>query len=123
MYCHDEGVVCYINNVPFILDKRKSKSYTINMRQNSLDAKDSFSMNLKKIREDRGLSQSDLAEMIDVRRQAIWGLENGNWPAHQTVVKLAKALKCEETDLFRDPDEFKRITESLDKAKKLLNKL
>jgi transcriptional regulator with XRE-family HTH domain len=97
--------------------------YTINMRQDTLDARESFGMNLRKIRENRGLSQSELGKLIGVTRQAISGLEAPGWPSHATVKKLAEALGCEETDLFRDPQEFSRSQANLEMAKKLLNKL
>lgn len=94
------------------------------MRNNYLDAKESFRMNLKRIRESRSLSQSQLGDLIGITRQAVSGLESGaSWPSHQTVSKLASALKCEETDLFKDPNEDKRTTERLEKAKKILSQI
>lgn len=94
------------------------------MRNNYLDAKESFMLNLKRLREAKSLSQSDLGELIGVSRQAVSGLENGtSWPSHHTVGKIAKALKCEETDLFKDPNEDKRNLERLEKAKKLLSQI
>lgn len=81
-------------------------------------------LNLKRLREAKSLSQADLGDLIGVSRQAVSGLENGtSWPSHQTVTKISKALKCEETDLFKDPNEDKRTLDRLEKAKKLLSQI
>lgn len=94
------------------------------MRHNNLDARKSFAMNLKRLRALRKLSQPELGERVGVTKQAISGLESGTrWPSHQTVIKLAESLKCEETDLFKDPEEDKRTNERIEKAKKLLNQI
>ena len=98
--------------------------YYIHMSKEYMDAKTSFKMNLKRLRALRNLSQTDLAKALDLSKQALSNLENGDgWPSHQTVAKLAKALKCEETDLFKDPEEDKRTNDRIEKAKKLLNQI
>ena len=53
-----------------------------------------FTMQLRKIRQERGLTQASLAEKIGVSREYIARLETGRHdPPLSTVEKLAKALR------------------------------
>ncbi|MEC4893634.1 MAG: substrate-binding domain-containing protein [Oscillatoria sp. PMC 1051.18] len=57
--------------------------------------------NIKQIRSRLGLSQQDLAQIAGVSRQAISGVESGQYAPSATVaLRLAKALGCRVEDLF-----------------------
>ncbi|WP_013323337.1 substrate-binding domain-containing protein [Gloeothece verrucosa] len=57
--------------------------------------------NIKQIRTRLGLSQQDLAQVAGVSRQAISGVESGQYAPSATVaLRLAKALGCRVEDLF-----------------------
>lgn len=50
---------------------------------------------LKELREDKGLNQIDLAEILNVSRQTISGYETGTIePPFSTLVKLADIYNC-----------------------------
>lgn len=53
----------------------------------------SFGDNLRRIRKERNISQEDLAELLDVSRQAIsrWEQNNG-YPEMEKMIKLADLL-------------------------------
>lgn len=56
---------------------------------------------LRSIRLARGLTQSDLGELVGVRRQAIYDLEAGRYlPNTVLSLRLAKVLGCTVEDLF-----------------------
>ncbi len=57
--------------------------------------------NLKAMRQARGISQSQLAELIGVKRQAIYDIETGKYtPNTALALRLAKYLQCTVEDLF-----------------------
>lgn len=58
--------------------------------------------NLKVIRSNRKLTQSELAEKSGVSRQTIIGIENGSRVSvtTNTLIKLAKALSCTIEEIF-----------------------
>lgn len=52
-----------------------------------------FAERLKRIREERALTQQALAELIDVRQSAISNLENGvSKPSYDLLIALSSAL-------------------------------
>jgi transcriptional regulator with XRE-family HTH domain len=60
--------------------------------------------NLVRLRKEKGLSQEDLAEKVGISRGTIAKYEAGSAGATlSTIVRLSKALGCEETDLVSDP--------------------
>lgn len=62
-------------------------------------------MTIRNKRKSMGLSQSDLADMLDVTQGAISQWENGeNSPRADKLPKLAEALKCKVSDLFESLD-------------------
>lgn len=64
---------------------------------------DALSLNLKRLREKRGLSQEALAEKADLSQNTLSMIENKRkFCGLNTIRSLAKALKCEETELFLD---------------------
>ncbi|MEH2312640.1 MAG: substrate-binding domain-containing protein [Nostoc sp.] len=57
--------------------------------------------NLKSIRTRLGMSQQDLANIANVTRQTISGVESGQYaPSVAITLRLAKALGCQVEDLF-----------------------
>lgn len=63
-----------------------------------------FITNLRKLRNDAGLSQSKLAESIGISLSGYAKIEYGNsWPTPETLRSIAEALKVPEANLFVDP--------------------
>jgi transcriptional regulator with XRE-family HTH domain len=60
--------------------------------------------NLRNIRRDRGLSQSELGQRVGVSQGRIASIEGGTSIGQANTEKLAKALLCDVGDLMR-PDE------------------
>lgn len=61
---------------------------------------------LKFKRMERGLKQADLADLVNVRRETIGRLEQGQYcPSLRLAVDLAKALDTTVEDLFSFDDE------------------
>jgi putative molybdopterin biosynthesis protein len=63
--------------------------------------KDEVVCNLKSTRKANGLSQSELAERIGVKRQAIYDMETGKYvPNTALALRMSKELGCRVEDLF-----------------------
>jgi transcriptional regulator with XRE-family HTH domain len=60
--------------------------------------------NLRDVRRNRRLSQSDLGRRIGVRQARVASIEGGTSVSRETAEKLASALLCDVGDLMR-PDE------------------
>ena len=61
---------------------------------------------LKFKRMERGLKQADLADLVNVRRETIGRLEQGQYcPSLRLAMDLAKALETTVEDLFSFDDE------------------
>jgi len=60
--------------------------------------------NLRNIRRDRGLSQSELGQRVGVSQGRIASIEGGTSIGRANAKKLASALLCDVGDLMR-PDE------------------
>jgi len=61
-----------------------------------------LSKNIKLFRGNRGWSQADLAEKADISINFLSSIERCvKWPYPETIVKISKALKIEEYELFR----------------------
>ena len=57
--------------------------------------------NLEKIRKDKGLSQEELANILEVSRQTIWSLENGKYnPSIILAFKIAKFFETSIENIF-----------------------
>ncbi|AKQ45823.1 hypothetical protein TH63_09490 [Rufibacter radiotolerans] len=55
---------------------------------------ESFGIHLRKIREDKGLSQQALADMADITKMSILRIENGrNAPSLDMLLSLSEALE------------------------------
>ncbi|GHV05417.1 hypothetical protein FACS189485_12350 [Spirochaetia bacterium] len=64
-----------------------------------------LSLNIKRYRNSRNLSQADLAEKLDISINFLSNIENGNkWISPLTLVKFASALNIEPYELFK-PEE------------------
>lgn len=65
---------------------------------------------LKFKRMERGLKQADLADLVNVRRETIGRLEQGQYcPSLRLAMDLAKALDTTVEDLFSFDDEESRF--------------
>lgn len=70
-----------------------------------LDSKKAFSENLKRLRQGSGLTQVELSKKTGLTQASLSHLEQGlRWPDHATIEALAKAFKCEHTDITSHPD-------------------
>jgi len=58
---------------------------------------------VKTFRTERGWSQEELAEMVDIRRQAIYDIESGRYlPNTAIALRLARVFSCRVEDLFEE---------------------
>ncbi|MBU1564558.1 MAG: helix-turn-helix domain-containing protein [Proteobacteria bacterium] len=65
------------------------------------NAKDGVFCNVKAIRRAKGLSQAELADLVGVRRQAIYDMESGRYTPNTAIaLRLAGELGCRVEDLF-----------------------
>ena len=66
------------------------------------DLRTVLSSNIKLYRHNHGWSQADLAEKAEISITFLSSIERcTKWPYPDTLVKIAKALKIEEFELFR----------------------
>jgi len=64
-----------------------------------------LSINIKRYRQNRNLSQADLAEKLNISVNFLCNIENGNrWISPQTLAKFATALNIEPYALFMPED-------------------
>lgn len=82
--------------------------------------KNLFGQRIKILRKKRNLTQSQIAEMVDVDAKHISCIENGkNFPSPELIAKFANAFKINPKDLF----EFDNIPSSLDLKAELIKLL
>ena len=71
------------------------------MKEKPEKIREIFAQNIKKLREDLGLTQENLAEMTDLSVQTINTIEGCRmWISDKSVTRLAKALNVEIFQLF-----------------------
>ena len=81
-----------------------------------------FAENIRRLRAERNMTQTELADAIGISLASIQGYEAERvWPAMDTVKALAKALKVSEPELFRDPSFKAPLQESLLEFARLLS--
>ena len=69
----------------------------------SRSVKSRFGSTLRRLREERGYSQEELAERADLHRNYVGGVERGERNVGlENIVKLAKALSVPPQELFAD---------------------
>jgi len=62
-----------------------------------------FGQIIRMLREEKGLSQEDFAEVVGIHRTYIGGIERGERnPTLTTIHKLAKALNVKSSELLKD---------------------
>lgn len=72
--------------------------------------------NLKRLRLEKGLKQSELAEIVGVEDKTISRIEvGGNYPSMDLLVRLAEVLDCELVDFVNFSD---KVVESLNELSK-----
>lgn len=65
-----------------------------------------FSYNLKKIRDAKGLNQTEIAKKVGIKQSTLSHYENGvTYPKTDTINKIIKALDIERSELFLTPSE------------------
>ena len=61
---------------------------------------------IKEYREQKGMKQSELAELVNIRRETIVCLENGKYnPSLRLAMNIAKVFNVQVEDLFSFIDE------------------
>jgi len=74
-----------------------------------MDLRDLFATNLRRLRNEKGLSQDDLAYEAEVSRSYLSQLEKGEFYASLKIVgRLAEALKVEPAELLKTQDASQR---------------
>jgi len=86
-----------LKNMEFLSSRLSNK-----VHMEGKDLRVILSSNIKLYRTHHGWSQADLAEKANISITFLSSIERGiKWPYPETLVKLAKALKIEEFELFR----------------------
>jgi len=74
------------------------------------DLKEAFGSVIKTLREEKGLSQQELADYSEVDRTYISDLERGLYsPSLNTIYKLAEILKLKPHELIQKVDSIMKI--------------
>ena len=80
-----------------------------------MESKSIFADRLKNLRTNRGLTQKELADKIEMTNKNISTYESGyRQPEYDTLVKLAKALRCSTDYLLGIVDDPNRFTGDVD---------
>lgn len=66
-----------------------------------MNIKKQLGAKIKRLRQNRGLTQEQLAEKIDIATRTLCGIENGeNFLTAETLEKIMAVLKVSSTELF-----------------------
>ena len=66
---------------------------------------------LKALRAERGWSQAELAERLDVSRQSVNAIETGKYdPSLPLAFRIARLFEAAIEEIFEDPDGSRRET-------------
>ena len=85
--------------------------------------KEEFGEKIKRMRQNRGLTQEQLAEAFDISQRALSAIERGeNFVTSETIDKLLKVLNTTSEELF-SLNHLKSQTELLEEINKNLSKL
>jgi len=85
--------------------------------------KEEFGEKIKRMRQNRGLTQEQLAEAVDISQRALSAIERGeNFVTAETLEKLLKALNTTSDELFA-LNHLKPQAELLDEINKNLSKI
>lgn len=69
------------------------------------DVRQRLGMRIRTLREERGLTQDDLADRIRISRVYVWQLERGERTASlETLIAIAKAFDVSLSEIFLDVD-------------------
>ena len=69
-----------------------------------MEIRETLALNLRKLRQERGISQEDLAHQAEIDRTYISALERSVYAASIDVLdRLAKVLNVEASDLLKRP--------------------
>ena len=72
-----------------------------------MSLKESFAENLKRIRKSRGITQEELAELVDVAPRHISFIETArSFPSCELLERLSKVLNVKYSTLFAFHDDF-----------------
>jgi transcriptional regulator with XRE-family HTH domain len=78
-----------------------------------MDLREIFATNLRRLRNERGLSQDDLAYEAEVSRSYLSQLEKGKYHASLKIIgKLAEILKVEPAELLKLPSRSEKARRS-----------
>lgn len=85
-----------------------------------------LSYNLRRLREGKGWSQEVLAERASISRDVIARAETGDHIRLETIVKIAAAIDCDETELLKDPNyrpifDYKEAAKVMDELISIIN--
>ena len=88
------------------------RSCRSNQREKHMPRKNNtVTCTVKQYRMQRGWSQEELAEKIDVRRQAVYDIESGRYlPNTAVALRLARVFGCRVEDLFVEEDTTDAVT-------------
>ena len=81
-----------------------------------MDNKKKLGLKIKELRKRKGLTQEELAELIQMEQNSISVMESGrNFPTLGTLEKIAKVLDVNLSDFFdyEDIDDIKASTEDI----------
>ena len=88
-----------------------------------MNLKESFAENLKRIRKQRGLTQEELAELVNVAPRHISFIETAkSFPSSDLLERLSNALNTNYTDFFEYNKEISR-EETIKNITEIIKKL